>query len=308
MIEKRSGVNESFCSRIILGAGNFGGVGSLPELTGRGDSPTTARALLDRALELGITQFDTANTYGGGQSEVILGDWLREQSASIRSQIRIATKVGNPHGCPADERPLSGRQIRLHLERSLKRLDVEQISTYYLHEPDPQTPLDETLEALSLALGQGMIAGFGLSNAGLAYVQRVLEAAGQPLSLKLTHVQNEFHFLQTLDLDELIPFLSSHKIKYVAFSPLAGGLLTGKYQGVASPPDGSRLSLRPEPYQRFFSQQNLFKLSEFLEAAGKTPSEAALRFVLSSPGVDSAIIGPRKLEHYESLGLKLSSA
>jgi aryl-alcohol dehydrogenase-like predicted oxidoreductase len=299
-------VNKSFCSRIILGAGNFGGVGSLPELIGRGDSPETARDLLDRALELGIQQFDTANTYGGGRSEIILGDWLRGQGASARHKIQIATKVGNPYGCPSDDRPLSGRQIRLHLERSLKRLGIEQISTYYLHEADPHTPLDETLETLSLALEQGMIASFGLSNASLAYVQRVLEAAGPALSQKLTHVQNEFHFLHTPDLAELIPFLSSRKIKYVAFSPLAGGLLTGKYQGAVSPPDGSRLSLRPEPYRRFLTQQSLLKLSEFLEGAGETPSEAALQFVLNTPGVDSVIIGPRKLEHYESLGLKLS--
>jgi aryl-alcohol dehydrogenase-like predicted oxidoreductase len=298
-------------SRIILGAGNFGGVGSLPALIGRGESTSMARRLLDRAVELGITRFDTANTYGGGESEVILGDWLRDQSAPLRQRIQITTKVGNPYGCGDGERPLSRRQIEFHLERSLRRLAIEQLSVYYLHEQDGLTPLEETLEAFSAAIDRGLIAGFGLSNFNLENVQRVLDTAGQSLASKLTHVQNEFHFLHQSDRDPLIPFLSLRKIKYVAFSPLAGGLLTGKYQQVEAPPEGSRLSLRPEPYQRFLSQEGLSKISGFLEDARrseKSPSEAALRFVLDTPGVHFVIIGPRKLEHYESLGFKFNSA
>lgn len=298
-------------SRVILGCGNFGGVGSLPELIGRGESPQTARGLLDQALQLGITHFDTANTYGGGQSEIILGEWLRQQPATLRRQIQISTKVGNPYGCDSSDRPLSQKQIEFHLERSLQRLNVEQIAVYYLHEPDPQTPLEETLEALSVACKKGLIAGFGLSNVGIDYVRRFFETAGDTIAGRLTHVQNEFHFLHQSDLEELIPFLSSHKIKYTAFSPLAGGLLSGKYQQFQAPPQDSRLSLRPEPYQRFLTPQGLIKISDFLKDSqqrGLNPSEKALRFVLDTPGVNSVIIGPRKEEHYESLGFKLKPA
>jgi len=113
--------------RIFFGCGNFGGIGSSPTLRRAGDSEERALELLEHARRVGLRRFDTANTYGGGASEIVLGKWLRFQGASFRQEAQIATKVGNPHGCPAGDTPLSRTQIAYHLDESLRRLGVERI-------------------------------------------------------------------------------------------------------------------------------------------------------------------------------------
>src|SRR5689334_24999025 len=111
--------------RIWFGCGNFGGIGSSPTLRTAGDSEETALQLLDQARRVGLRRFDTANTYGGGASEIILGKWLRGQGTAFVQEAQVATKIGNPHGCPPGETPLSKRQIAFHLDESLRRLGVE---------------------------------------------------------------------------------------------------------------------------------------------------------------------------------------
>src|SRR6059058_1507201 len=120
-------LTESDIARIWFGCGNFGGIGSSPKLRSAGDSEEQALRLLDHARHLGLRRFDTANTYGGGASEVILGKWLRSQGAPFVGSAQIATKVGNPHGCAAGDRPLSPTQVAHHLDQSLCRLGVERI-------------------------------------------------------------------------------------------------------------------------------------------------------------------------------------
>src|SRR3954454_6367961 len=117
-------LSQSDVDRIVFGCGNFGGIGSSPGLRSAGDSEAQALQLLDHARRLGLRRFDTANTYGGGASETILGKWLRSQGASFRRDARIATKVGNPHGCPPGDTPLSRAQVAWHLDQSLRRLGV----------------------------------------------------------------------------------------------------------------------------------------------------------------------------------------
>lgn len=294
--------------RIILGCGNFGGVGSLPRLCGLGEDETQARILLDTSRELGIFRFDTANTYGGGRSEEILGQWISEQDKTFRQKIQVSTKVGNPFGKFSGQGPLSAIEISFHLQESLKKLNVSQVETYYLHEPDPLTPLDETLEALEQALENGDISSIGLSNVELPYVQNFLQAGGERTCNKVLFVQNEFHFLQQRDKVDLLPFLQKQGISYVAFGALAGGLLTGKYQTQDSQPlPGSRLDLRPEPYSAYLNLETFLNIDHFLRDAAQrkmNPITAALRFVLETEGVDSVIIGPRRKEHFENMGLK----
>src|SRR6185437_4536375 len=140
-------LNERDIERIWFGCGNFGGIGSSPRLLSAGDSEQQALRLLDHARRVGLRRFDTANTYGGGASEIVLGKWLDDQGASFMQDAQIATKVGNPHGCPTGDTPLSKTQIFWHLAQSLQRLGVERIDLYYLHEFDRVTPLEETLEA-----------------------------------------------------------------------------------------------------------------------------------------------------------------
>src|SRR3954463_3277839 len=192
--------------RIWFGCGNFGGIGSSPSLRAWGDSEECALQLLDHARAVGLRRFDTANTYGGGASETILGKWLRAQGAAYRQQAQIATKVGNPHGCPPGETPLSRAQIAYHLDVSLDRLGVERVDLYYIHEFDRVTPLEETLEAMTRAVEAGKIARFGVSNASLSDVEAVRALAGPGLASRFEYVQNEYNMLVPADRQGLIPY------------------------------------------------------------------------------------------------------
>jgi len=293
--------------RIVLGCGNFGGMGSSPALRHQGDDRDRAFALLDQARAIGLTRFDTANTYGGGASETILGEWLRGQDGAWRSGIQVATKVGNPHGCPPGERALSREQVAHHLDRSLSRLGVERIDLYYLHEFDGSTPLEETLEALDRALAAGKIATFGVSNATIDDLRAVLSlAANGALRTAFTHVQNQFNLLEQRDLAAVIPLAATSGLAYVAFSPLAGGLLSGKYRTGQAPASGTRLSAAPEYYESQTTPAAFAAidgLARIAAAGGRTVAAAALRFILDTPGVDSLIIAPRSADQFGAYGI-----
>jgi aryl-alcohol dehydrogenase-like predicted oxidoreductase len=300
-------LTERDVDRIVFGCGNFGGIGSAPGLRGAGDGEEQALLLLDHARRLGLRRFDTANTYGGGASEEMLGKWLRSQGASFRQGAQIATKVGNPHGCPPGATPLSRTQIAWHLDVSLRRLGVECIDLYYIHEFDRVTPLEETLEAMARAVEAGKIALFGISNASLADAEAVRTLAGGSLGSRFEYVQNEYNLLATADGDALIPYCAGHGLRYTAFSPLAGGLLTGKYRSGEEPPSGSRLAQAPEACAAYLNQESfdaIERLKRSADARHETMASAALRFVLDTPGVDGLLIAPRRVEHFASYGLE----
>jgi len=291
--------------RIWFGCGNFGGIGSSPKLRSAGDSEGQALKPLDRARRAGLRRFDTANTYGGGASEIILGKWLHHQGAAFATSAQIATKVGNPHGCPPGETPLGKTQIAHHLEESLRRLGVERIDLYYIHEFDRVTPLDETMEAMSAAAEAGKIDRFGISNASLSDVQEVRRMAGETLGSRFDYVQNEFSLLATRDADALIPYCAEHQLRYTAFSPLAGGLLTGKYRFGEAPPSGSRLAHAREIYSGYLNAESfaaIDQLRQLAEARQQSMAEAALHFVLDTPGIDGLIVAPRTGEQFAGLG------
>jgi aryl-alcohol dehydrogenase-like predicted oxidoreductase len=299
-------LTERDVDRIVFGCGNFGGIGSSPHLRGAGDSEEQALNLLDHARRVGLRRFDTANTYGGGSSEDMLGKWLRAQGASFRRSAQIATKVGNPHGCPPGDTPLSRTQIARHLDVSLRRLGVERIDLYYIHEFDRVTPLEETLEAMTRAVETGKIALFGISNAALSDVEAVRTLAGDSLASCFEYVQHEYNLLVTADAQTLIPYCAGHGLRYTAFSPLAGGLLTGKYRFGEAPPSGSRLAQAPEACAAYLNEESLNaieRLKRSADARGETMASAALRFVLDTPGVDGLLIAPRRVDHFASYGL-----
>ncbi len=300
-------LNQSDLDRIVFGCGNFGGIGSSPKLRSAGDSEEQALRLLDYARRIGLRRFDTANTYGGGASETILGKWLRSQGAPFVRTAQIATKVGNPHGCPPGETPLSQTQIAWHLDQSLRRLGVERIDLYYIHEFDRITPLEETLEAMRRAVEAGKIDRFGVSNASPADVKAVRDFAGSRLGSCFEYVQNEYNLLATADAEALIPYCAEHGLRYTAFSPLAGGFLSGKYRPGEEPPTGSRLAHAPEACEAYSSEKSfaaIERLRQSAEGQGETMAEAALRFVLDTRGVDGLIIAPRRIEHFASLGFE----
>lgn len=294
-------------ARIWFGCGNFGGIGSSPSLRHAGDSEEQALQLLDHARDVGLTRFDTANTYGGGASEIVLGQWLRAQGSSFVGKAQVATKVGNPHGCPPGETPLSASQIAHHLDQSLQRLGLERINLYYIHEFDRVTPIDEVLKAMARAAEAGKIDRFGISNASLTDVKVVKNRAPPSLAARFDHVQNEYNLLALGDAAELIPWCLENRFRYTAFSPLAGGLLTGKYRLGEEPPPDSRLAHAAAIYESYLNEESFAAidlLRRSAEKRGQTMAEAALRFVLDTPGIDSLIVAPRRIDHFAGLGLE----
>ena len=300
-------LKQSDVDRIVFGCGNFGGIGSSPNLRSAGDSEDQALQLLDQARRLGLRRFDTANTYGGGSSELMLGKWLAAQGASFIQSAQIATKVGNPHGCPPGEAPLSRAQIAYHLDASLRRLGVERIDLYYIHEFDRVTPLEESLDALGRAVDAGKIARFGVSNASLSDVEEVRRLAGSSLASCFEYVQNEYNLLAATDAQALLPYCAEHGLRYTAFSPLAGGFLSGKYRMGEKPPSGSRLAQAPEVCAGYSNERSFEAIEQLrisADARHETMAEAALHFVLETPGIDALIIAPRRIQHFTSLGFE----
>ena len=186
----------------------------------------------------GFARFDTANTYGGGASENILGQWLRVAGRRLRPERPDRDQGRQSPWLPARRDAAQPDPDRHHLDQSLRRLGLERIDLYYIHEFDRVTPLEETLEAMTRAVEAGKIARFGVSNAALADVQAIRNLAGGSLASRFDYVQNEYNMLATADAQALIPYCAEHGLRYTAFSPLAGGFLTGKYRFGVEPPAG----------------------------------------------------------------------
>jgi aryl-alcohol dehydrogenase-like predicted oxidoreductase len=295
---RRLGASPLDAPRLMLGCGNFGGVGSAPEFFGKGQSENEASALMDAAWELGITWFDTADAYGGGRSEAAIGRWCR--SRGVRP--RITTKTYNPMAAGADRGLLPAR-IERQLASSLERLGADRVELYLAHEFDPEVPLEETLGAFEDLVGRGVVGAYGVSNFDGRQLEQAV-AAGSP-----SCVQNSYSLLERADESEVLPLCDARGIAYVAFGPLAGGWLTGKYRRGAPFPAGSRMTQRPEPYQGFL-QDGVFDALEALErmAADRGISMAglALAWLLAEPRLTAAVVGPTRPEHLRPVHEALS--
>src|SRR5918912_433782 len=242
----RSGVD---VTRLILGCGNFGGIGSAPEFFGQGETQPEAERLMDAAWEAGIRCFDTADAYGGGRSELWIGEWLRARG--VRDELVLETKVFHSvQGDPRD-RGLSPGRIRRQIEGSLARLAVDRVDLYLIHEPDPETPLADTLEALDELLRAGTVGAIGASNVDGDYLSEALQISGERGLGRFEWVQNSYSLLDRQAERDVLPLCREHGLGFTPFGPLAGGWLTGKYRRGQPTPVGSRMSQRPEPYLRY---------------------------------------------------------
>ena len=275
--------------RVALGCGNFGGVGSAPELFGQGLSEGEAFALMDAAWEAGIGHFDTADAYGGGRSERMIGSWM--QTRGVRPL--ITTKTFNPMTAGGDH-GLAPERIFRQLESSLDRLDLDYVDLYLAHEFDPSVPLAETVGALEDLRKAGKIRAYGVSNFDADQL-RAAVAAGAPSA-----IQNEHSLLARADEAEVLPVCSEVGVAYLVFSPLAGGWLTGKYRRGEAFPEGSRMTQRPEPYAPFLSETTFARL-EALERLGRNRGTSmaglALAWLLGDPRVTQVVVGPGRPEH-----------
>jgi len=283
-------------SRLGLGCGNFGGIGSAPAFFGMGETEAQAFDLMDRAFDAGINFFDTANAYGGGRSETYIGRWLKAKGPAVRQQLLVSSKVFNPVGPGPNDRGLSRRHIFQQVDASLARLQTDRLDMYLIHEPDPDTSLDETLHALDDLARTGKVIYVGASNIEAWRLARALWISDKGGLCRFDWVQNSFSLLDRTAEREMFPLCADQGVGFTAFSPLAGGWLTGKYQAAGTYPDVSRMALRPEPY-RHLERDDVFgglaALAGEARARGVEMGALALAWVLHHPRVDAAIIGPR---------------
>jgi aryl-alcohol dehydrogenase-like predicted oxidoreductase len=276
-------------ARIALGCGNFGGVGSAPEFFGQGLTEDQALELMDAAWAAGIEHFDTADAYGGGRSEQAIGRWIRSRGL----QPRLTTKTFNPMLAGADH-GLAPDRIARQLRSSLDRLGVDRVDLYLAHDYDPAVPLAETLGAFGAARADGLIGAYGVSNFDARQLTAAL-ADGAPRA-----IQNSYSLLARQDEQEVLPLCAARGVAYLAFSPLAGGWLTGKYHRGVPFPAGSRMTQRPEPYREFVTDQTFEALARLQAiAAGRGTSMAglALAWLLADDRVTQSVIGPGRPEH-----------
>src|SRR4051812_24039183 len=277
--------------RIMLGCGNFGGVGSAPEFFGQGTNEEGAFALMDAAWELGIRHFDTADAYGGGRSEAMIGRWCATRGV----RPAITTKTFNPMSAGADH-GLAPERLRRQLAASLERLGTDRVDLYLAHEYDPDVALEDSLGAFEAARADGSISAYGVSNFDAAQLKSAV-AVGAPAC-----VQNAFSLLDRADEDTVLDVCAEHDVAYAAFGPLAGGWLTGKYRRGRPFPGGSRMTQRPEPYARFVSD-GVFDALEALERIaterGVSMAGVALAWLLGEPRLTSVVVGPTRPEQLE---------
>jgi aryl-alcohol dehydrogenase-like predicted oxidoreductase len=274
---------------VALGCGNFGGIGSAPEFFGQGLTGDQALELMDAAWELGIRHFDTADAYGGGRSERVIGRWIAARGVLPR----LTTKTFNPMTAGAD-RGLRPDRIARQLASSLERLGVERVDLYLAHEFDPDVPLAETLDAFGQARASGLVGDYGVSNFDAGQVEAAL-AAGSPRA-----VQNSYSLLDRRDDYALLDRCRGCGLAYQAFSPLAGGWLTGKYRRGEPFPPGSRMTQRPGPYRQLLMTRTfdtLERLEAIARGRGTSMSGLALAWLLADERVTQVVVGPGRPEH-----------
>jgi aryl-alcohol dehydrogenase-like predicted oxidoreductase len=299
----RSGVE---VSRIILGCGNFGGIGSSPAFFGAGETEREAHALMDAAWEAGVTTFDTADAYGGGRSESYIGSWLRSKGPEVRERIVLTTKTFNPMA-EGEDNGLSAERIRRQIQGSLTRLGIDGVPLYLAHAMDPNVPVAETIGTFAELVNDGTIRAYGGSNVDAAWLEEALRH-GRP-----AWAQNSYSLLEREDEEEAIRICIRDGLGYTPYSPLAGGWLTGKYRRGEEPPAGSRMTLRPDPYLHFQDDRVFDGLEAFEERARErntSPAALAIAWLLGDPNVTAVIVGPRRAEQLrpalEALDLQLS--
>jgi len=288
-------------SVVGLGCNNFGM---------RVDAAQT-QAVVRRALEEGVTLFDTADIYGGrGKSEELLGQALGER----RKDAIVASKFGMPMGDGPYMHGGSRRYIMDAVEASLRRLGTDYIDLYQIHQPDPATPQEETLEALDALVRAGKVRYIGCSNfAGWQLADAAWISRERGLASYIS-AQNLYNLLDRRVERELAPACEHYGVGILPYFPLASGFLTGKYRRGAEPPQGTRLALMRSMAGRVLTDANfatLERLEEFARSHGHSMVELATSWLAAQPQVSSVISGATSpeqvIENVKAAGWKLSA-
>jgi len=266
-----------------------------------GDQTHTAEAasIVSATRDAGINAIDTANAYAGGESERITGQLIKVD----RARWVLATKLANPMGPGPNERGLSRLHVMSAVDASLQRLDTDWIDVLYLHREDPTTPLEETLTAVAQLIERGKVHHFGLSNFRAWRVARVAEmcrAMGMPLPIVC---QPPYNAMSRQIETELLPCCAHYGLGTVVYSPLARGVLSGKYTPGAAPPEGSRAARNdPRIMQTEFRAESLAlaaRMAEHARKRGLTPTQLALGWVWNNALVNGVIGGPKTLAQWQ---------
>ena len=267
-------------SVVGLGCNNFG----------RRIDLEATRAVVDAALEQGVTFFDTANTYGRGQSEEFLGEVLEGR----RDQVTLATKFGMDMGDGKGPRG-SRDYIMQAVEASLRRLRTDTIDVYWYHRPDGVTPIAETLEALDELVRRGSVRAIGASNFSAKQLEEAHAVARERGLTRFTALQNEYSLLVRDAERDVLPACERLGIGFVPFFPLASGLLTGKYRRGEAGPSGARLSDR----EQIASDEQfdlLDALQAYADARGVSLVDVAIGALIARPVISTVIAGATKPE------------
>ncbi|NUP07138.1 MAG: aldo/keto reductase [Polyangiaceae bacterium] len=272
---------------IALGTMNFG----------KRTSEAEARRIIDRAIERGVTLFDTANAYVDGESERILGRALKGR----RDRVAIATKVGfgRVAGKPEGLKP---ERVRAAIDDSLGRLATDHVDLYYLHVPDHDTPLAETLGAVGEILAAGKTRYFGVSNYASWQIVEIIHHCDSHSIARPVVAQQLYNLLiRQLDI-EYFRFARERGLHTTVYNPLAGGLLTGRYHPGDEVARGSRFDGNRLYLGRYWSPRMIALAAEYEALAkeiGMTPVELAYAWLAAAPGVDSILVGPGSVEHLD---------
>lgn len=300
MIYRKLGSSD--VSVFALGAANFGGIGSSRRLIGKGETEAEAHALLDRAVALGINLIDTAGTYAEGTSESIIGSWLASRGAAMREKVLISSKVGIRGG-------LGRKHVFEELDRTLTRLRVDTIDFYLPHVPDPATPWDEVLETFQTLVKRGKVRQIGLSNVSASDLwssatQRASGAGGSG-GPGFGWVQNRFNLLERDDEHNgVLEACLKLGLQYTPYSPLAGGLLSGKYTMSGAIPEDTRVGQRRDIYAKAWSPANALRVERLkTQAAAYSLSPAGLAnwWLVHCSFVTTILVGARSPEQLEQL-------
>jgi len=269
----------------------------------------TSFAIMDKAADHGVYFFDTADVYPvppspetAGRTEEIVGKWLEGK----RDRFVLATKCRMRVGREVNDEGLSRRHIMQAVEASLRRLRTDYIDLYQPHSPDPDTPLEETLHALDDLVRQGKVRYLGCSNYPAWQVALALGISGRGGWARFDCVQPRYNLLYREIESELLPLCRHEGLGVIAYNPLAGGFLTGRYHQPESPaPAGTRFSLGKtgDLYRERYWQKAQFEavrqLHDFMKPRGKLLLQAALKWVLDQPGISAAIVGASRPEQLD---------
>jgi aryl-alcohol dehydrogenase-like predicted oxidoreductase len=257
-----------------------------------------SRTVVDAALDAGVTLFDTADLYGGGKSEEFLGRAL----GSRRDQVVLTTKFGMKKP-PEGVAPGGAQWVAESCEGSLRALGTDRIDLYLQHQPDPTTPIGDTLEAMNRLIDEGKVLEIGGSNFNAAQLDEMAAAAQERGLRPFVNLQNEYSLVQREPEAEVIPACERLGITFIPYFPLASGLLTGKYKRNEAAPEGSRLAAWGDRAGAFLSDERfdlVERLDEYARDHGHTLHELALSWLAAQPTVVSVIAGATSPEQVRS--------